>query len=287
MHARQKRKSEIFLIAVAVALLACAPLAAAPSEATVNVAGRQRMLSQRVVKAYCQIGLGVLPEVSRTQLLEAVALFASQLSVLESAVTDTDTRDALRALARAWRPFKELALGPVDRERARRLHARDGEVLAAAQRLTQRLESLAPNVVGPLVNRAGRQRMLSQRLAKIYMLQAWGIDGPALRHDAAEARAEFGAALVMLRTAPQNTEEIRSQLAAVELQWKWFENALTLEGAHAYTLVVADASESIVDSMDRITRLYEQLAIPPSSGGLVKHPDIPAARIASDNLQLH
>ena len=262
MYASRLRKTGILLAAAAAAaaLLACAGATAAPPEAAVNVAGRQRMLSQRIVKAYCQIGLGVLPKASRAQLREAVALFESQLIVLESAAADAATRDALRALGRAWRPFRALALGPVDREHAQRLHARDADVLAAAQKVTQLFESAAPNSVGPLVNLSGRQRMLSQRLAKIYMLQAWGVDNPGLRPDAEAARAEFSAALETLRTAPQNTEEIRRELAAVELQWKWFDNALALEGTHAYKLVVADASESIVNSMDRITQLYEQLA---------------------------
>lgn len=245
---------------VAAALLACACAAAAGPEIAVNAAGRQRMLSQRIVKAYCQIGLGVLPTASRVQLREAVALFERQMTELELPAADAGAHDALRALGEAWRPFRSLALGPVDRERARRLHARDGKVLAAAQKLAQLLASAAPNSVGPLVNLAGRQRMLSQRLAKIYMLQAWGVDSPGLRQDAEASRGEFGAALETLRTAPQNTEEIRRELAAVELQWKWFENALALEGAHAYRLLVADASESIVNGMDRVTQLYAQLS---------------------------
>lgn len=260
MHARQAGKVGILAATVAAAVLACVCAAAASPEAAVNVAGRQRMLSQRVVKAYCQIGLGVLPRASRAQLREAVALFERQLVDLESAASDAHARDALRALGRAWQPFRALALGPVKSGHARRLHARDGAVLAAAQKMTQLLESAAPATIGPLVNIAGRQRMLSQRLAKIYMLQAWGVDSPGLRQDAEAARAEFGAAQATLRSAPQNTEEIGRELAAVELQWKWFENALSLEGAHAYKLIVADASESILNSMDRITRLYEQLA---------------------------
>lgn len=252
---------------LAAAFLLAATAAAAPPleaavkpEAAVNIAGRQRMLSQRIVKAYCQIGLGVLPRASRAQLRDAVALFEAQLVSLEASASGPDARAALRGLGSAWRPFKALALGPVNLERARRLHALDGEVLAAAQRVTLLLEAASPGSLGPLVNLAGRQRMLSQRLAKIYMLQGWGMSGPGLREEAETARAEFAAALMTLQAAPQNTSEIGRELAAVELQWKWFENALALEGTHAYKLIVADASESIVNSMERITLLYEQLA---------------------------
>ena len=47
--------------------------------AAIDAAGRQRMLSQRIVKAYCQIGLKVVPEVSRSQLTGAVRRFDAQL----------------------------------------------------------------------------------------------------------------------------------------------------------------------------------------------------------------
>lgn len=53
--------------------------------AAINKAGRQRMLTQRMIKAYCQAGLGVMPQQSREQIRNAVKLFDAQLRELDSA----------------------------------------------------------------------------------------------------------------------------------------------------------------------------------------------------------
>ena len=44
---------------------------ALPLQTAINKAGRQRMLTQRIVKAYCLVGLGVSTEQSKAQLAQA------------------------------------------------------------------------------------------------------------------------------------------------------------------------------------------------------------------------
>jgi hypothetical protein len=133
-------------------------------------------------------------------------------------------------------------------------------VLAAANDFVQVLQDAAGTPQARLVNIAGRERMLSQRLAMLYMLRAFGADSPTLRDDMTAAFDEFSGALTTLRTAPENTPVIERELDAVALQWDWFKNALARQGAESYTYVVADASESILNSMDLITAKYSQLA---------------------------
>jgi hypothetical protein len=137
-------------------------------------------------------------------------------------------------------------------------------VLSAAQRLTVALQDHAGTSFGRLVNISGRQRMLSQRLAKLYMVRAAGPDTPALRDEMESARNEFTGALAALQAAPENTPALRGELDSVALQWEWFQSALNQDaGLASYRLVVADSSESILRSMETVTRLYEGLAPKP------------------------
>jgi hypothetical protein len=106
--------------------------------------------------------------------------------------------------------------------------------------------------------------MLSQRLAKLYMVRATGADSPGLRDEMDSARNEFSGALAALQAASENTATLRRELESVALQWEWFQGALGQDGGLAsYRLVVADASESILRSMETVTRLYEGLAPKP------------------------
>ncbi len=227
--------------------------------AAINKAGRQRMLSQRIIKAYCQVGLGVEPRQSRIQIQNAVELFDSQLRQLQSGISDSKARQALSRLARQWRPVRSIATGPVNRAGAKKLMKHGDALLASAHQVTDLLDGAHGKQVGQLVNLAGRQRMLSQRLAKAYMLKLWGFDNPAMREEIEAAGREFADALTILRAAPENTPALNQELDAVALQWEWFRHALMLEGAYSYRLIVAEASESILQSMELITRMYEDL----------------------------
>jgi len=253
-------RSSTAAVAIVVTLLAGAAAGATTDYgAAIDAAGRQRMLTQRIVKAYCQVGMRVTPEVSKAQLDAAVRRFDRQLLDLANVVPNAESRDALARLRLQWRDFRRLAIGAVSRDGARRLAAQSDGVLQAAHQLVLLLQDAAGTPQARLVNLAGRQRMLSQRLAKLYMLRAYGVDTPSLRDELESTRNEFEGALASLRAAPENTGAIELELDAVALQWEWFKNALALQGTDSYVLVVGDASESILNSMDLITAKYAAL----------------------------
>ena len=262
VNSRRTRKIALLsLVSLFLVWLDFAAAADTPLASAINKSGRQRMLTQRIVKAYTQVGQEVTPQVSRRQLNDAVLLFEAQLLELKKFVPDQRSRESVARLEKLWRPFKAVATGVVSRSGAERLLAMDDELLNAAHELTVALQNRSASSAGRLVNISGRQRMLSQRLAKYYLLRAWGLESPSISREIGSATTEFDGALATLRAAPENTEQIKKELDAIAVQWEWFRSALGLEGAASYGLIVVNASEAILNSMEVVTGLYERLTL--------------------------
>lgn len=227
----------------------------------VNVAGRQRMLSQRMVKAWALIGLENDSRQPKSQLLQATDEFEANLFELTAVV------DAHPSLLPAMNKLRERWLGlrhETSRE-PRREHAAEvleaGEAtLHAAESLVQRIEALSASKEARLVNICGRQRMLSQRLIKAYAYLAWGLDSPAVMDQFVSAWSEMEATLQELHSAPENTPVLNAVLADADTHWGWLKSALGLYRENEfYPGIMDDAGENMLQTMDRATLLYQQL----------------------------
>ena len=248
-----------FMLGILVTAWAAAADSAADVSA-VNAAGEQRMLSQRIIKAYSQVGLNVMPSVAMTQMGESAARFQANLATLKPVVAGApEMQRAYDELVARWESFRSAMSKAVTRETALALSHEGEKLLAAAERLTKAIENSGERASNSLVNLAGRQRMLSQRLAKAYMLSSWGVDSSSMRAEMDAASQEFSSALDALRARPENTSEIRAELEEVALQWEWLHAAIAVEGAVSYRLVVAESADSILAATDRVTGLYQQL----------------------------
>ncbi len=228
--------------------------------AAINVAGRQRMLTQRITKSYLQIELGTNTELSREQLQASVALFERQLLKLQRFTSTQEVSMALSRIETLWQPFREKALATPSLVDAAELN-RAGEVLLqACEDVVQLLEDASGSEFGRLVNISGRQRMLSQRLAKYYMLYAANVETRAAREQMLRAANEFKGGLDTLISAVENTPAISNKLEAVARQWMWLDSAIGMQDGTVYPLIVADASEKILLLMESITDMYARNA---------------------------
>jgi hypothetical protein len=108
------------------------------------------------------------------------------------------------------------------------------------------------------VNLAGRQRMLSQRLVKIYMLRQWGVDSARMREELESVQNEFSGALANMQQRPGNGTALAEELDKLALQWEWLRTALATEGAESFRLILAEGGDAVLDLAHEVTRLYQQ-----------------------------
>ena len=257
-----KLKRRIFVAWAASAALV-APAQVSDLNDAINKAGRQRMLSQRMAKAYLCMGQQVQVPAAAKVLDQSLALFDRQLVELKAFAPTGPVRDTYTQLEAEWSVYKTLLVGAVpSTSKAAELLAQDAKVLALANKGTGLLEQLSGKPVGKLVNIAGRQRMLSQRMAKFYLSMAWKIDATSSGVELGKARTEFIAALDTLRNAPEASTEIKQELALADAQWFLFDNVLktpsSASGRGASDVFVT--SENLLQVMDKVTSLYARLS---------------------------
>lgn len=233
--------------------------------AAINQAGRQRMLSQRQAVAWLMIGLGVAPDRGQAILKESLARFDTQLTELKMYTPTSDVRNALTGLEREWTDYRALLNTPPARATAHRLYQQSDSVQAAAHRLTLAYEKISGAADDRLVNIAGRQRMLSQRQAMFYLLQAWEVNTAAARMELNYARAEFSSGMHQLYTSMHRSPDIKATLEQLDREWLVYRDALALErdaaGRRRAAADIVTLSEQVLATTERLVTLYEAQAV--------------------------
>jgi AmiR/NasT family two-component response regulator len=233
---------------------------AARDAQALNRAGQLRMLSQRLVKLHALRCAGVDAVTAGRLLDESLARVTDNLALLQKEVARDTFGDLTDAVLHAWRSLDAVLRRGIDPTTLSSVDAAADELLAAAEALTAALEAASPLATLAIVNRAGRQRMLSQRLAKQALLGTMfdGLAAQAAADEAVRSIQAFEATLHELQRSPLSTPRIREEIEQATMAWRrmlaGLHDAHTLEGRTS----IACESETLLAAFERLTDLYGQ-----------------------------
>ncbi len=228
----------------------------------INYAGWFRALSQRMAKAYCQQYLQVLPAAA----VDVMGLARKMVQTgsgelargMQSGQWPAEVGRQLAEVQKQFALLNQMTSAPATTTALVAAASEQADrTLLIAQAVTEAIEKLAQAPSARLVNLAGRQRMLSQRLAKNYFLSAAKVDSKVVQAQLASDAADFRQALQTLKAAPVSTSSIRNELELADSQWLFFESALRRPADDAGLNAVATTSERLLGVMDKLTGLYD------------------------------
>ena len=221
----------------------------------INRAGQLRMLSQRLAKLYAFACAKVRPDETERLLAEATSHAESNLGNLARNLSRPTFGDLLDGVVADWQRLQSVLAGPADSARLGEMDRLAGRMLESAERLTANLEIANFAAELHVINVAGRQRMLSQRLAKEAMVGVLlgAAAKPVAELAMAATTAELMQGLDYLRHLPLSNPEIDRELAAMVQTWATLEASLPhLDTADGRDTLAA-LSEALLSHFERLT----------------------------------
>ena len=223
----------------------------------INRTAKFRALSQRMAKAYGQLYLKTLPEKAREVLQQTRQQVQAGLAELERQNWPKEVARYIADVHTSAAKLDTLAAAPASKDGFMAVSQQSNDMLKLANSATEAFEKLTQVQSARLVNVAGRQRMLSQRVAKNYTLIAAGFDSREVREQMSGDLGLFQTSLKQLAEAPITTPAIRTALELGQGQFVFFDAAIKRHPDARGLEDVATTSERLLQLTDELTQLYE------------------------------
>lgn len=201
----------------------------------INIAGRQRMLSQRIAKSLCFATIGISVDAHMKAAKSARELFAASAKALRKGspemglLPEQNPRilDALRDMSETWMLY-DAVIGPAIEagkptiEDLRKVQELNLNVLKMAQATVTEIENVYGNTsmepsLAKTINMAGRQRMLSQKSSKEFCFIRAGIDIEANKSALRSTALLFDDSIFALAFGDEN---LQIPAPSIEIEWQ-------------------------------------------------------------------
>ena len=219
----------------------------------VSTAGKQRMLSQRALKAYAQLSLKVMPEKATVILAASLDELKTGNAALRGIARDS-TLAALQAQATLIDKLAAVTAMPPSASSVQQAAQVSEDLLINAETVTQAFIKSGAEAPAAMVNLAARQRMLSQRAAAAYLVYQGG-KAPDQKARALKAVADFKTAINAFDDAKNEFPQIADRIEMARVQMVFFDNALSNidNPTKEQFTTIASTSERILGEMDSMT----------------------------------
>jgi archaellum biogenesis ATPase FlaH len=225
----------------------------------VNVAGRQRMLSQRIAKDYMYEGNKVAVTKTQKQLVESLEQLKTAHQKLAQSINDPEIQNLLMFVQMSTEDFESTSKLPFSTDNAQIVLDLSESMLEGSQYVVDSLKKLAKVQESEVIDVAGRQRMLSQRIAKYYIAYQSGIKDKNTVDQMQSAVKLFTQSHELLMKNEKNTPEINTKLNEIDRLWKIvYKFYLDIEKG-GLPLIVFNTTDDITKKMNEITGLYVEL----------------------------
>lgn len=225
----------------------------------IDIAGKQRMLSQRIAKDYMYAGKKIATAKANKQLKKSLSELTESHKVLVESINDPEIKNLLAFVEMSTEDFEATANEEFTIDNAQLVLDLSESMLEGSQYVVNSLKETVKINESKVVALAGKQRMLGQRIAKYYIAYQSGIKDKNTVDQMNLAVNMFAESHAVLMQNKVNTPEINRKLNKIDRLWKIvYKFYLNIEKG-GLPLIVFNTTDDITKKMNAITGLYVEL----------------------------
>jgi len=222
----------------------------------IDIAGRQRMLSQRISKDYMYAGNKVAVSKANKQLKKSLEEFKAAHDKLNNSINDEEIKNLLEFVQMSSEDFDAMSKEKFSSDNAQLILDLSESMLEGSQYVVVSLRDALSITASKIVDDSGRQRMLSQRIAKYYIAYQSGIKDKNTVEQMNAAVTLFSKSHQALMLNKKNTPEINRKLNDIDRLWKIVHKFYLNIEKGGLPLIVFNTTDKITKKMNEITKLY-------------------------------
>ncbi|HIP52200.1 MAG TPA: hypothetical protein EYG94_08950 [Campylobacterales bacterium] len=225
----------------------------------IDIAGKQRMLSQRIAKDYLYEGNKIAPAKANKQLKKSLDELLVAHKILVESINNPEIKNLLDFVEMSTEDFSATANEEFNLDNAQLVIDLSESMLEGSQYVVDSLKETVKIKESKIVGQAGKQRMLAQRIAKYYIAYQSGIKDKNTVDQMKEAVKTFSESHEALMQNTANTPEINRKLNQIDRLWKIvYKFYLNIEKG-GLPLIVFNTTDTITKKMNDVTGLYVEL----------------------------
>ena len=225
----------------------------------VNIAGRQRMLSQRMAKDYMYVGNKVAVSKAKKQLEASVKEFKKAHDKLVNSINNEDIKNLLSFVQMSMEDFELMIKEPFTTDNAQLVLDLSESILEGSQYVVASLREFLNIKASKIVDISGRQRMLSQRISKYYIAYQSGIKDKNTVDQMNETVTLFAESHKLLMSNKENTPEVNRKLNEIDKLWKIVNKFYLNIEKGGLPHIVFSTTDKITKKMNEVTGLYVEI----------------------------
>ena len=224
----------------------------------IEKAGKQRLLCEQVTKSYLMIGAAIKTDDAKLEFDDAKFAFSKNLLFLNENCKSEDSKLAILSVINFWNEFKIIIASKPSRENANIAINQSNLVIKSCNEMVNKIFAEFNLKNTRLFGLCNKQRLNSQKIAKLCIAKNWNIIDPDLEKNLNEVLTSYEFSLQQMLLSNENTPEIIKILNQQLKEWSNFKPIFLFENKTVVSETVVENTNNILNEWSKLASIYQK-----------------------------